>query len=209
MREGRRPTTPPEPAGASSPSTPTATHGTIEIAGVRVTHPDRVLYPGRASPSGTLIDYYLAVADLILPHVAGRPLSLVRFPDGGGGDGFFQKHASAGFPDAFKPITIKEKEGKGRYLYIEDERGLVAAVQMGALELHIWGAHVDDAGEAGPPGVRLRPGRGGGLHHRQGVGEGDARPAQRAWPDVVRDGHRRQGHPRGGAADAAVTAGTT
>ncbi len=74
-----------------------------------------------------------------------RPLSLVRFPDGfGGGDGFFQKHASAGFPNAFKPITIKEKEGKGRYLYIEDERGLVAAVQMGALELHIWGAHVDD-----------------------------------------------------------------
>ncbi len=118
---------------------------TLEMAGVRVTHPDRVLYPDHGITKRTLIDYYLAVADKILPHVVGRPLSLVRFPDGfGGGDGFFQKHASPGFPDAFKPITIKEKEGKGRYLYIEDERGLVAAVQMGALELHIWGSHVDD-----------------------------------------------------------------
>ena len=117
---------------------------TIEIAGVRVTHPDRVLYPGRGITKRTLIDYYLAVADQILPHVAGRPLSLVRFPDGFGGDGFFQKHASPGFPAALKPITIREKEGKDDYLYIEDERGLVAAVQMGALELHIWGAHIDD-----------------------------------------------------------------
>ena len=116
--------------------------GTIEIAGVRVTHPDRVMFPGERITKRALIDYYLAVADKILPHVADRPLSLVRFPDGTGGDGFFQKHASAGFPDAFKPVTIKEKEGKGKYFYIEDERGLVAAVQMGALELHVWGAHV-------------------------------------------------------------------
>ncbi len=117
---------------------------TVVIGGVRVTHPDRVFFPGRDITKRTLIDYYLAAADRILPHVAGRPLSLVRFPDGFGGDGFFQKHASPGFPDAFKPISIREKEGRGEYLYIEDERGLIAAVQMGALELHVWGAHVDD-----------------------------------------------------------------
>jgi bifunctional non-homologous end joining protein LigD len=115
--------------------------GAMEIENVRVTHPDRVVFAGQNITKRRLIDYYLSVKDLILPHVANRPLSLVRFPSGADGDGFFQKHASPGFPDAFRPITIKEKEGKGQYLYIEDERGLVAAVQMGVLELHIWGAH--------------------------------------------------------------------
>jgi bifunctional non-homologous end joining protein LigD len=77
----------------------------------------------------------------MLPHVINRPLSVVRCPDGADGDCFFQKHASRGFPDAFKAVTIKEKEARGEYLTIVDERGLIAAVQMGALELHIWGAH--------------------------------------------------------------------
>ncbi len=119
----------------------TGEDGAIEIEGVRVTHPDRVVFAGQAITKRRLVDYYLAVKDQILPHVAERPLSLVRFPSGAEGDGFFQKHASPGFPDAFRPITVQEKEGKGQYLYIEDERGLVAAVQMGVLELHIWGAH--------------------------------------------------------------------
>ncbi len=115
--------------------------GAMEIENVRVTHPDRVVFAGQKITKRRLIDYYLSVSERILPHVADRPLSLVRFPSGAEGDGFFQKHASPGFPDAFKPITIKEKEGKGQYLYIADERGLIAAVQMGVLELHIWGAH--------------------------------------------------------------------
>lgn len=115
--------------------------GAIEIEGVRITHPDRVMFAGHAITKRRLIEYYLSVKELILPHVANRPLSLLRFPSGVDGEGFFQKHASPGFPGAFKPIDIKEKDGKGRYFYIEDERGLVAAVQMGVLELHIWGAH--------------------------------------------------------------------
>ena len=116
--------------------------GTIEIAGVRVTHPKRVVYGAPKITKRNLIDYYLGVAPLILPHVADRPLSIVRCPAGADGDCFFQKHASAGFPDAFKPITIKDKAEKGEYLYITDEKGLVAAVQMGVLELHIWGSHI-------------------------------------------------------------------
>jgi bifunctional non-homologous end joining protein LigD len=115
----------------------------IEIEGVRLTHPDKVVYPGEGITKRDLAEYYLSVADRILPHVADRPLSLVRCPDGAGGDCFFQKHASPGFPDAFKPIRIKEKEGSDIYLYIEDVRGLIACVQMGALELHIWGSHND------------------------------------------------------------------
>ena len=114
----------------------------VEIGGVRVTHPDRVVFPGQGITKRVLANYYLGGADRILAHVADRPLSLVRCPQGAGGDCFFQKHANQGFPDAFKPVRIKEKSGSDIYLYIEDERGLVAAVQMGVLELHIWGSHV-------------------------------------------------------------------
>jgi bifunctional non-homologous end joining protein LigD len=113
----------------------------IEVGGIRVTHPDRVVYKEPRTTKRGLIAYYRAVAKLMLPHVVKRPLSVVRCPQGAHGDCFFQKHASPGFPEAFRPITISEKETKGEYLYIEDERGLIAAVQMGVLELHIWGAH--------------------------------------------------------------------
>ncbi|MGE3719582.1 MAG: non-homologous end-joining DNA ligase [Bauldia sp.] len=115
----------------------------IEIEGVKVTNPTRILFPDRKITKRQLIEYQLAIADRILPHVANRPLSLVRCPRGAEQDCFFQKHASEGFPAQFKPIEIREKEGTDIYLYIEDKRGLVAAVQMGALELHIWGSHVD------------------------------------------------------------------
>ncbi|MCB1486484.1 MAG: DNA ligase D [Bauldia sp.] len=115
----------------------------VTIEGVRVTHPDKVIFPGQGITKRSLAAYFLTVADYILPHVADRPLSLVRCPDGADGDCFFQKHASPGFPKAFKPVRIKEKEGSDLYLYIEDVKGLVACVQMGALELHIWGSHND------------------------------------------------------------------
>ena len=118
-------------------------HGTIEVEGVRLTHPDRVVFPGQGITKRRLVDYFLSVADRILPHIVDRPLSLVRCPQGAGGDCFFQKHASPGFPEAFKPIRIKEKEGSDVYLYIEDAAGLVACVQMGVLELHLWGSHVE------------------------------------------------------------------
>lgn len=121
-----------------------ADDGSEEIAGVRVTHPDRVQYPAEKVTKRDVINHYLSIADHILPHVAGRPLSLVRCPDGIARKCFFQKHASDGFPDLFKKVKIKEKSGTDDYLYIEDERGLVAAVQMGALELHIWDSHVDE-----------------------------------------------------------------
>lgn len=114
-----------------------------EVEGVRITHPDRVLFPGQGVTKRALIDYYIEVADLMLPHLAGRPLALVRCPRGSEQDCFFQKHASAGWPDDFRKIRIREKSGTDEYLYIEDVAGLVAAVQMGVLELHIWGSRAD------------------------------------------------------------------
>ena len=110
---------PAKPSAVISVDMHTARQGD-EIEGVRVTHPDKVIFPGQGITKRSLADYFLAVADRILPHVADRPLSLVRCPDGADGDCFFQKHASPGFPEAFKPIRIKEKDGSDIYLYIED-----------------------------------------------------------------------------------------
>jgi bifunctional non-homologous end joining protein LigD len=115
-----------------------------EIEGVHITHPDRVVFPDQGVTKRELIEYYVAVADHMLPYIEGRPLALVRCPQGRGKECFFQKHASPGWPDLFGKIRIKEKSGSDEYMYIEDVRGLVGAAQMGVLELHIWGSRVDD-----------------------------------------------------------------
>jgi bifunctional non-homologous end joining protein LigD len=114
------------------------------IEGVRVTHPDKILFADQGITKRELIEHYIAVADRMLPHIANRPISLVRCPDGEGGECFFQKHASKGFPKEFHAVPIRESAGKKDYLYIDDLQGLIAAVQMGALELHLWGTHVGD-----------------------------------------------------------------
>ncbi len=114
------------------------------IEGVRVTHPDKILFADQGITKRELIEHYIAVADRMLPHIANRPISLVRCPDGEGGECFFQKHASKGFPKEFHAVPIRESAGKRDYLYIDDLQGLIAAVQMGALEMHLWGTHVGD-----------------------------------------------------------------
>ena len=139
--------------------------GSEEIAGVRVTHPDRVLFAAQDITKRELIEHYLSIADAMLPHIVNRPISLVRCPQGSGKACFFQKHASDGFPDDFKAVRIKEKSGSDQYLYIEDERGLVASVQMGVLELHLWGCHVDEVEKPDRMIFDLDPDEGLGFEH--------------------------------------------
>ena len=139
--------------------------GSEEIAGVRVTHPDRVLFAAQDVTKRELIAHYLSIADAMLPHIVDRPISLVRCPRGSGKDCFFQKHASDGFPEEFKAVKIREKSGSDQYLYIEDERGLVAAVQMGVLELHLWACHVDEIEKPDRLIFDLDPDEGLGFEH--------------------------------------------
>jgi len=118
------------------------------VDGVRITHPDRVLF---ASPARTKLDlarYYAAIADRLLPEIAGRPLSLVRRPDGLGGPAFFQKHAGPGFPAAVRRVPIDEAGGKALYLAVADREGLLALAQMNTVELHPWSARADDVEHA-------------------------------------------------------------
>ena len=146
------------------------------------------------------------------PHPAACRLPAAQpgaLPRGAGGDCFFQKHASQGFPSEFKPIRIKEKSGSDIYLYIEDVRGLVASVQMGVLELHIWGSHIDTLEEPDRIVFDFDPDEGLDFAAVRDAAQGDARPAEGDRPRIVRHGDRRQGPARRRAADAANTAGTT
>ncbi|MGE0006965.1 MAG: non-homologous end-joining DNA ligase [Parvibaculaceae bacterium] len=116
-----------------------------EVAGVRLTHPDKVLYPDQGLTKRRLAEYLAGVARHMLPFAKRHPLSLVRCPDGIGDKCFFQKHLTASMPRSFKTVSIREKDGgKADYLYVEDVAGIVAAAQIGALELHVWGASNDD-----------------------------------------------------------------
>jgi bifunctional non-homologous end joining protein LigD len=115
-----------------------------EKLGVRLTSPERVIYPGPDITKSQLIAYYEAVSKVMLPHIKGRPLSLVRCPQGPSGHCFFQKHDTGGFPDQLKSRTIVEKDGDRQdYFHLEDLGGLVAGTQMNVLEWHIWGSRFD------------------------------------------------------------------
>ena len=115
----------------------------IEIDTVRITSPDKVLYPEQGITKRALAEYYLAVADAMLPHVARRPITLVRCPTGRQKKCFYQRHAGSGVPAELGEVEITGFEESGAYLYIRDRRGLVALVQMGVLEVHPWGALID------------------------------------------------------------------
>ncbi len=116
-----------------------------ELHGVRLTNADRILYHEQGVTKADLVRYYDTIAKRMLPLMERHPLSLVRCPKGTGGKCFFQKHASDGFPEALKEVAIRESSGKKEdYLYVDGVAGLVAGVQMGTLEFHIWGSRIDN-----------------------------------------------------------------
>ena len=117
----------------------------VEQDTVRITNPDRVIFSESGQTKGQLADYYRAVAPLMLPVAAGRPVSLVRCPQGRAKKCFFQKHDSGSFGPAVRHVPITEKDGGAEdYLYLDSAEGLLACVQMGSIEFHGWGSKVAD-----------------------------------------------------------------
>jgi len=114
-----------------------------QLKDVKLTSPDKELYPEVPLTKLDLVRYYASVADWILPHLKQRPLSLVRCPDGGQGTCFYQKHAAAGTPDELKRVMIKEKSTTDEYLIADDLPALASLVQISVLEIHPWGARID------------------------------------------------------------------
>ncbi len=115
-----------------------------EVAGVRLSHPDKVLYPNAGVTKLDLAQYYERIAEWMLPHVENRLLALVRCPGGRKSNCFFQKHPGDGVFEHFRQFPVTEKHKTENYLSIDDLAGLVSLVQMGVLEIHIWGSQVDD-----------------------------------------------------------------
>src|SRR5215468_950175 len=108
---------------------------------VRLTNPGRLLWPAQGITKQGLADFYTDIADWILPHIVGRPLSLVRCPDGVDKQCFFQKHRWAGLGKGARDVPVANEEEPS--LAIDDFSGLLELVQASVLEIHPWGAQAD------------------------------------------------------------------
>ena len=110
------------------------------IADVKLTHPDRILFPDIHATKRDLASYYADIADWILPHLAQRPLTLLRCPDGAGHACFYQKHANATTAKDLSRVEVPSGDGTTIYMTADNRQALMSLVQMGVLELHTWGS---------------------------------------------------------------------
>jgi bifunctional non-homologous end joining protein LigD len=114
------------------------------LAGIRLTHPDRVTYPDVGLTKRDVAEYFAAVGEWMLPHLAGRPLSLVRCPAGMSGTCFYQKQPPQGLPASVKRMKIRFKDTLTDGVYVEDVAGVLALAQFGVLEIHAWQSRADN-----------------------------------------------------------------
>lgn len=127
---------------------------------ITITHPDRVVFGQPRITKQQVADYYLAVMDRFLPEVIGRPVSVVRCPDGVAKGCFFQKHVTAGLKRVGR-VKLKEESGnQGVYLTIEDADSVMELVQFGAIEFHPWGSTAANPDRADRVVFDLDPGPG-------------------------------------------------
>ncbi|WP_031464254.1 non-homologous end-joining DNA ligase [Sciscionella sediminilitoris] len=127
-------------------------HIPVSVGGrvLRISNLDKVLYPDTGFTKRDVLDYYVAVADALLPRLAERPVTLMRFPDGADREGFFEKHAARHAPEWVRTARIPTRSGTAEYVFLEELPALVWAANLAALELHVpqWrigeGARVPD-----------------------------------------------------------------
>ena len=123
--------------------TPTAASSSSTVVGVRISHPDRLIYPDLGISKIQLARYYEAIADWIVPHVAGRPLTLVHCPAGLAAPCIYLKHAKAWGPSALRRVKIQEKTKVGEYLVADSIEAVVSLAQMGIVEIHTWNSTIE------------------------------------------------------------------
>jgi bifunctional non-homologous end joining protein LigD len=114
------------------------------VAGVRISHPDRPIYPDLGISKIQLARYFDAIADWIVPHVSGRPLTLVHCPAGVAEPCIYLKHAKAWGPGALRRVKIQEKTKVGEYLVADSIEAVVSLAQMGIVEIHTWNSTAED-----------------------------------------------------------------
>jgi bifunctional non-homologous end joining protein LigD len=135
------------------------------VAGVSISHPERVLFPAARATKLDLARYYADIASWIVPHVIDRPLTLVHCPKGvppGGArkgvDCVFMKHAKAWGPSALRRVRIREKTKVGEYLIADTAAAVVALAQMDVLEIHTWNSRFADVERPDRMVIDLDPG---------------------------------------------------
>ena len=119
------------------------TASALTLHGIPITHPDRVISEVGNITKEELAQYYAAVAPHMLRDIARHPLSLLRCPAGIHKDCFYQRNPGKGLGADVYPFEFTHKGKTYKYLFIEDEKGLLEIIQMGAIEIHPWGAPVD------------------------------------------------------------------
>src|SRR5690242_4874712 len=119
-------------------------HDRSSVSGVSISHPDRVVYPGLGITKLDVARYYAAIGDWMVPHVAGRPLTLVHCPQGLIRPCSYMRHTKVWGPDVLRRVRIQEKTKVGEYLIADDVHAIVGLAQMGVLEIHTWNATDDD-----------------------------------------------------------------
>ena len=108
------------------------------VAGVRITHPDKLMFPELGLTKLDIARYYARVAPRMLPHLAGRPLTLVFCPAGVGEGCTYLRHSKVWGPRAIRRVKIREKTKVGEYMVVDSTEGLVSLAQMNVMEIHTW-----------------------------------------------------------------------
>jgi bifunctional non-homologous end joining protein LigD len=111
---------------------------------IRISHPDKVLFPNSGITKGEIVDYYRRVAPVMVPHLRGRPLMLQRLPEGLGGPVFYQKQISGYFPDWIHRTTVTKEGGTVTHVVCDDAATLVYLANQGCLTPHTWLSRADD-----------------------------------------------------------------
>ncbi len=140
MKKGPKPAVHPAPEEVAIAPQGRSKKQEVEIAGVRFSNPGKVLYPEQGVTKEELGIYYARISEWILPHLANRPLTLVRCPEGRTKQCFYQKHVNEHFPPSVYRVDVGDPEPYGA---IDSLEGLLSLAQMGVLEIHVWGSHRD------------------------------------------------------------------
>jgi bifunctional non-homologous end joining protein LigD len=117
-----------------------ARHGSV--TGVTITHPEKVLFPPHgghgAITKGEVASYYEMVASIMVPHIAGRPITMERYPAGIGQKGFFHKDVSKGFPSWLERVEVPKKDGTVHHPIVRDARSLLWMANQNCITPHVW-----------------------------------------------------------------------
>ena len=147
-----------QPAQVGAPTGSSAAVVANAVAGVTISHPDRVIFPEPTITKLDLARYYESIADWVVPHVAGRPLTLVRCPEGIASPCFYMKHSKVWAPSTLRRVRIQEKTKVGEYLIADDLPAIIGLVQMGIVEIHTWNSRFEDLERPNRIVIDLDPG---------------------------------------------------